>query len=273
MSSFNRSSDNKQIKYVFIADLLSKQIIHQEFIEKNLSSAEKDTMQIFGKVSSLKEFKFYEHSKVPNKNGNYCFLCLKPNLFYLSLIDNRYSEDDIFLMFEEINNSSIGENIKLTGQMKSENIQYLKLILEKYQKKSSIIKEINNDISDIKIEMKDNIRSLISNSQNLENLNKQSEDIKDGSAAFQEDARELKKQACWNNWKLIIIIICIVIAIIAVVVGVSVSKKSDNNKSNEAILTELKLAENNNLNTSSNSNNGSNNSSQTTSGNRIRFLV
>lgn len=272
MSSISRSNENKPIKYIFIGDLFTKNIIHQDFIEKNLLSAEKDTIQIFNKVSSMKEFKFYEHSKVPNKNGSYCFICLKPNLFFLGLIDNKYSEDEIFLMFEEINNSSIGENIKLTGQLKSENIQYLKLIIEKYQKKSSVIREINNDISDIKIEMKDNIRSLITNNQNLENLNKQSEDIKDGSAAFQEDARELKKQACWNNWKLIIIIISIVIVILVVVIGISISKKSNNEKSKEVLLTELKLnggnqANTNNINTNANTNNTSDIS------NRLRFLI
>lgn len=225
----------KPIKYVFIGNLYSKKIMCQESIT-NFPTSEKDATQIFQRMSLLKDFKFNEHSKVPNKNGNYYFTTLLPNKFYLVLADSSISETIIFDMMEEIHKSSIIDDVDESGVIRSDGVKYLQNLISKYQNKKTLIKDINNDINDIKVEMRSNVKAVVDQHDNLEGLQKQSDDIKLGANLFKENANDLKKEACWQNWKWTIIIVLVVLGIIAIIIiAVVVSKnKKDSDSSTDS---------------------------------------
>jgi hypothetical protein len=226
----------KPIKYVFIGNLNSKKIMCQETVT-HFQTTEKDATQLFQRMSLLKDFKFNEHSKVPNKNGNYYFTTLLPNKFYLVLADSNISETVVFEMMEEIHKSSIIDNVDESGVIRVDGVRYLQNIISKYQNKKTLIKDINNDINDIKIEMRNNVKAVVDNHDNLEGLQKQSEDIKHGSDLFKDNSNDLKKAACWQNWKLTIIITLVVLGIIAIIIiAVVVSK---NKKSSDSTVESL----------------------------------
>lgn len=211
------------IKFVFIGNLSKRVIMCQESVT-NYPSTEKDSKQIFDRMCMVNMPKFNEHSKVPNKNGNYYFTSLIPSMFYLVLAEASYNETYVFELINEIHSSSIVDSVDDNGLIKLEGRQYLKVLIDKYQKKASYISSINNDINDIKIEMKGNIRNLVVNQDSLEGLNKQSNEIKEGSNVFNKNATDLKRITCWQNWKLWIIIILILIAVaIAIFVPIIVS--------------------------------------------------
>ncbi len=43
-------------------------------------------------MCALKDQRFEERTKVPNKNGRYYFTCKYPDKFYLALVNEDYSE-------------------------------------------------------------------------------------------------------------------------------------------------------------------------------------
>lgn len=224
-------SDLKNIKYIFIGSLSDKIVMHQESYE-NLPSSEKDAKQIFDRMCSISSTKFNEQSKVSNKNGKYYFTSLSPDKFYLILASNNYNETNVFSLISEIHDSSIMTNIDTQGKIKSDGKQYLKILVDKYQKKSGAIKEINNDINDIKLEMGNNIRSIVSNQGDLNGLNKQSDDIKQGSDLFQQNAVSLKKAAWWQNFKYwIIIVLVVIVLLVVIIVPIVVSNNSSSDSS------------------------------------------
>lgn len=223
------------IKYFFIGNLNTRQALFDENINAT-QDTERDVRQIFERICSTKEKKFEERTKVPNKNGNYLFTSLQPNRFYMVLADNKFSETSVFELIKEVNNSSAFDTIGENDQIQQHGKSYIKVVIDNYNRKQSDLNGINNDINEIKLEMKNNVRSLIQSKEQASDLEKRAEDIKDGADLFAKNANKVKKIACWQNFKLWIIIILIIIGIIiVVVVPIVVSKSgSSSNSSNSA---------------------------------------
>lgn len=220
------------IKYFYIGNLSNKKTILEQNYH-NITQAEQDTKQIFERLCSMRDKKFEERSKVSNKNGNYFFTCHLPNKFYMVLADPTYKESLVFDLITEVHNSSINDSFDDNGQVQQEGKQYLKILIDKFDNQKSKISDINNDIDDIKIEMKGNVRSLIQSKEKADELQQRSEQIKDGADLFAKNASEVKKIECWKNWKLIIIIALIIIGILLVIIIpiVVTNKNSDSSSS------------------------------------------
>ena len=220
------------IKYFYIGNLSNKKTILEQNYQ-NITQAEQDTKQIFERLCSMRDKKFEERSKVPNKNGNYFFTCHLPNKFYMVLADPTYKESLVFDLITEVHNSSINDSLDDNGQVQQEGKQYLKILIDKFDNQKSKISDINNDIDDIKIEMKGNVRNLIQSKEKADELQQRSEQIKDGADLFAKNANEVKKIECWKNWKLIIIIALIVIGILLVIIiTIVVTIKNSDSSSN-----------------------------------------
>jgi len=233
MSSINKTP----IQYIFIGDLYQKNIIAQESVT-NVPSAEKDSKQIFDRWCMLKKHKYSEHSKVSNKYGNYYFTSLEPDKFYLVLVESNYNESDVFEMINEIHKSDILETPDDNGRITEEGRVILRAMIEKYQKKleTSVMNDINNDMDDIKLDMKGNIRNLIANQEKADELQDQSREIKNQGDLFQKGAEEAKMITCKQNWKLWIIIGIIAIAILLVIIIPIALKNSSKKDTKEEII-------------------------------------
>ena len=260
------SKSHTPIKFVFIGNLSTKSILHQESFTY-LPSTEKDVKQIFDRWCQLKDHKFSEHSKVPNKNGNYYFTSLKPNQFYLVLAEFYYDEAEIFNMINEIHS-------KLGVDYNEDNIQEKvnEVILKRQKSQNTSISEINQDINELQVEMRGNVRNLIGNNNQLENLQSQSNQIKDKSLLFENNAREAKRVTCMQNMKLWIILGLIVFAIfLAIIIPLAFkSSKSDTKSQAKEIDIVIKKSEIDdsvsvNTNTYSNDSNIENNNTPSSS--------
>lgn len=206
------------IKFFLMGNLSTKKVMLEESFGSSKDS-EKDAFQIFNRLCMMSSHKFEERSKVSSKNGNIFFTCHLPNKFYLALADSTYSESKVFDLISEVNNSTISESLDKEGKVPIEGKLNLRVLVDKFEKsRDSSIADISHDINDIRIEMKNNVKNLIQNKENAEELQKQSESIKDGGELFAKNANEAKKITCWQNWKLIIIIVLIVIGVLLVII-------------------------------------------------------
>ena len=230
----------KPIMYVFIGNLETNTLMCEtKLISLPDSETKEIANQVFSTSSKVKERKFGIRSKINSKNGFFYFTNLSPNTFYIALTNTKYSETNIFEMFNEINESSIMYSLNEKGEVKIDGQQYLKVIIDKFQKKQSNIGEINKDLEEIKLEMKSNLHQFVSNKESVENLNKQSEQINVNASVFEKDSKEVKDALCCQNVKLWIIIILIVIVVLcAIIIPIVVT---NNNKDNESTTTTTRL--------------------------------
>jgi hypothetical protein len=232
------STSKTPIQYLFIGDLYQKNIIAQESVT-NMPSAEKDSKQIFDRWCMLKKHKYSEHSKVSNKYGNYYFTSLQPDKFYLVLVESNYNESDVFDLINEIHDSNILETPDDNGRITEEGRVILRAMIEKYQQKkqTNIMGDISHDINDIKLNMSGNIRNLIANQENVNELQVQSEQINNNSNLFRKGAEEAKSITCRQNVKLWIIIGLIAVAIlIVIIVPIAIKNSGKKETTNKEII-------------------------------------
>ena len=216
---------NKNIKYVFIGNLSTKKILIEEDVVK-IPECQKDATQIFEKYCNLRDTKFDENNKIPSSPGNYCVVTHRPHYFYLVLVEKEYSVKLAFEMVQEVHDSDIKECLDQNKEINLEGKTKLKFKISNYQNKKDTIKELNLEIDDIRVGVKDNIRQVINNNDNLDSLQNQSNAIKESSLAFRKDAKEAKNITCRNNCKWTVIIILALIVVVLVIVLPIVLTKS-----------------------------------------------
>lgn len=236
------------IKFFLIGNLSTKKVILEESFGSSKES-EKDSYQIFSRLCLLSSHRFEERSMVSSKNGNIFFTCHFPNMFYLVLVESNLSESKVFDLISEVNNSTISESLDKEGSVIIEGKQYIRILVDKYEKKDSIIIDINNDINDIKLDMKSNMKNLIQTKENVETLQKQSENKNDVGQLFAINAYEEKLITCCQNWKLIIIILLIVIGVLLIIIIPILTTSSAASTVQSGVSTNSTQAQNNSTGT------------------------
>lgn len=86
------------------------------------------------------------------------------------------------------------------------------------QKKDPLLQKINEDITEVKGIMKNNIQKVIHNNEDLEEIQVVSDELKKNAKQFKKDAREAKKvsRSCSPKIVALIVILCVIIvAVIA----------------------------------------------------------
>ena len=123
-------------------------------------------------------------------------------------------------MFEEIRSEDILSMINdSTKELNPNGRQKLKEIIEKYQEKEQIdkIAAIQEDVNEVKVEVKKNIDKMVEGVEDVEKLQEKSNELKDASKDYQNNAKEVRKITCWQNCKLWIILIVLILIIAGVV--------------------------------------------------------
>lgn len=116
--------------------------------------------------------------------------------------------------------SSISQYDKKSPSKLSNNALYndysniIENILKENDSGKRIISEINNDIANLKIDTKKNIKSVLNAQTDLNELLVKSDNIKDDAFEYQSNACELKKTA---RWQYIMMNLCIITIIVGVV--------------------------------------------------------
>ena len=209
------------IKYLLIGDSeTGKQIT--EYSNSGCSSqAKKIGNQIFQKVVKSPTKKLDERNKIVSKGEIFYFILTQTNLIFLVLVEEKYPERLVFQMIENIKE----ENIPLmvndeTKELNPQGRQAIKQLVEKYQDQNNFnkIAEIQKDVDEIKVQMKENIKKQVDSMEDVNKLEEKSANLKMQTADYANNANTLKKVTWWQNCKLTIIIAVIIIAIILAIV-------------------------------------------------------
>lgn len=228
------SSTNK-VKYVFIGHGLNLKVIGENISTAN-SVWSNNAQRIFREYCKNIETKYEKNNKIVSEDGVY-FLKISPsNIFYLALMDNSYPERRAFQMIDDIIKDNIHLLVDEKGELNKPGKQALKTLIKQYENdKHDKISELSGDINDIKIEMQNNVKKVLGNTDNLQDLDAKAVKIKDNANMFKKDAVNLKKKTCLQNLKWTIILVAVIVILLLIVIvpivtsiGSSDKRKSDN---------------------------------------------
>ena len=155
--------------------------------------------------------------------------------FYLAvaLKNSLYGAEEnlIFELFEDIDHQGIKKLVNSSGVLTQVGVQNLKFCIELYQENNrknkdnenndknkdlSKIALLNSEINDIHTNMKKSVKNMITNVNDMHDLDEKSSKIKDSSYQFQKDSAALEKKIRYRKLirKLIVISILSIIALI-----------------------------------------------------------
>ena len=181
------------------------------------------------------------------QNYNIYYIVTNANILYLAAVKKNsiYCEQEslIFELIEDIDHQGIKKLVDKNGELTNVGRQNLKFSIEKYQENkktkmvspnSSIydttgasserqepvskIERLNSEIGEIKKEMKVNVQNMISNVNEMQDLDSKSSRIKDVSLEFKKNSIELEQKAKWNKYKMKIIIGVTILVVLGFVI-------------------------------------------------------
>lgn len=208
----------KNIKYVFLGNSQTLKEIGD--LPKNSQEKwAKDSKAIFERYCKANNSKYEQRNRVSGGlEGNYYFTIAPTNIFYLVLAEAEYSEGTIFEMIDEIQKENIPLLVDEKKELNKLGYNSLKTIVDRYQNPKSKISAINNDINDIQVEMKQNIKKAMNNLEDVQVLDERANRLQIGASEFKKDAVELKKVTCFQNAKWTLILIILVIGVLLVII-------------------------------------------------------
>ena len=152
----------------------------------------------------------------------------------MSVYLDNFKDETIFELIEEIDNQGIKSNIDKSGKLTNIGKQNLKFSVEKYQNSffsekefatnPSLIEEapkdnkiavINEQIKGVQNDMKNNVKNMVVNIQDINEMENKSNVIKDASFQFRKDSLALEKKMKKNNLRSKIILTIVVVIVLA----------------------------------------------------------
>ena len=184
-----------------------------------------------------------KRSKEVFQNYNIYYTLTNTDIFYLSAVlkdfESKGEEDDIFQLFEDIEYQGIRKLTDKNGELSKIGKQNLKFCIEKsgghnIKKNSSILDffRTNNDgeqntntisllstqINDIQNDVKDGMKKLLNNVDEMGNLDKKSEKIKDSSINFKNDTAYLQRRMRCRRISILVCLISVIVLIIILII-------------------------------------------------------
>lgn len=213
---------NTNIKYLLIGNTESLKIITEFIVIKN-NQTQGEAKQIFEKISKVPDKKIGERNKIQGPRDNYYFTIIAPNLFFLSLVDRSYPERRIFELIDTIVKDHIPTMVNDKEELNASGRQMLKTLVDKFQNSDSL-GQIQADVNEIQLDMKDNIRKIMTNVDDAKKLQETSERIKNTSNDYKKNANDLERVTWWQNCKLTLIIVGIGVVLLGIVLFIVLRK-------------------------------------------------
>ena len=184
----------------------------------------KEANKIFKKLSESGIQTKDLRNKVDNRGkGYYYFTINSKNIFYLILGDNNLKERDAFGLMDELQNENIPLMIdSKSGKLNLEGRKKLKEMVEDFEKnKSNKIQGIQNEVDQVKDVMKNNIKNMYNNVEDVEIMEKKADELRVGAEEYNKSAVKLKRTTWWQNCKWWIILIAVIVLLIIIIIPVS----------------------------------------------------
>jgi vesicle-associated membrane protein 7 len=206
------------VKYIFIGNADSQKMIGETSLKPNKKWSESSN-KIFNQYTNNVENKYGIRNKIQTEEGIFYCTIYKNNIFYLGLFADNYPEKSAFQIIEEIKNDNIHLLTDPKGELNDIGKKTLKEKLINYDtQKPDKLNEINEELDEIKIEMRENVKKAINNNENLSQLDEKAVKIKDNANMFKKEASAVANKTLWNKYKWNLIIGLIIIGILLVII-------------------------------------------------------
>lgn len=212
------------ITYVFIGNFNNNKTVAEHVVRPNPQS-QKEFQMMFEKLSKLPDKKVDQRNKIQGVSTNYYFITNNRNYFILVEVVPQFPERQVFAFIDELTKENIEMVTSENGSLSTLGKHMLGQLVEKYQTTDKI-KEVQDDLEGIKLDMKVALGNQIRNMEDVNVLDHKSKQLKDNADLYRKDARELERVTWWKNMKLTIIIILAVIVLVLVIVLPIVLTKS-----------------------------------------------
>lgn len=219
------TNNNNLIKYVFMANAQNERLIG-EYSSKSDSSWKKNAQIIFADYCKNIESKLNKNHKVPSLEGFFYCKFSKNKIFYLVHVSEKYPEQRAFSFIDDLIKDNIHLLVDSKGELNQPGQNALKALVIEYDKNKTNeskdedkLSSLNGDINEIKIEMKNNVKKVLANTDDLQSIDVKAVRIKDNAELFKKDAANLKMKTYWQNlkWKIVFILLIIVLIVVFVV--------------------------------------------------------
>jgi vesicle-associated membrane protein 7 len=214
----NKMSKNQNIKNLIIGNIDTDQII-TEYSLNSSSESNKEIKKLFNKMLQKKQNLNVGGRNKINSNDQCYYYTILSNYLYLMLVKENYPERIVYKLIDKIEEDKIPLMInEKTNQLNSNGNQLLKKLIEEYQDLTKVdkIKDIQNDINDIKGDLKKGINKMVENVENVQNLEVKADNLKENAKVFHKKSEEVKRKSFWMNCKFWVIIFGIFLILIAV---------------------------------------------------------
>ena len=208
--------DKNPIKYILIGDSGTLKKI-AEYSTTNNQKIVSEIDKIFTKICKTAADKFDERNKITSKSQNYYFITVQPGITFLVLVNDSYPERLVFELIDKINEEKIPTMInEETKELNAQGRQALKNLVDKYQ--DNIINTIQNDVNDIKLDMKDNIQKMVDSVEDTAKLEQSAENLREESKTYKNTASEIRTLTLWQNIKIWIILFGVLALLIFIII-------------------------------------------------------
>jgi hypothetical protein len=210
------------IKYVFLGNLghEPKQIgFHPPDSEERYKT---QSISLLEKYSNSVELRRTMNKKnfLVGPDGNWTFTIMDSKLFILVLSNINYPLEYVYNFIDEIYRDHIYLLVDENGNLNKAGKNSLKNIVELYQNPVNI-QTLNNEVNDIKVELKNSVNNIIANTEDAKDLEMKASKINENSRQLLNDSHSLRKEtSCCQRWKW-----CIIFIIIILVVGLIIIPK------------------------------------------------
>jgi hypothetical protein len=236
------------IIYLCIANQNNKSIIGSynpiEMEKSSLKdSIEKKALELINKINPENgpEKNRINFQTSSDKIINIYYNLINKGILYIVFVEimsvylDNFKDESIFELIEEIDNQGIKSNIDKSGKLNNIGKQNLKFSVEKYQNSffaekdfatnPSLIEEapkdnkiavINEQIKGVQNDMKNNVKNIINNMNDINEMENKSVAIKDTSFQFRKDSLALEKKMRKNALRNKILLTVVVIIILAI---------------------------------------------------------
>ena len=208
--------DKNPIKYILIGDSGTLKKI-AEYSTTNNQKIVSEIDKIFTNRCKTAADKFDERNKITSKSQNYYFITVQPGITFLVLVSDSYPERLVFELIDKINEEKIPTMInEETKELNAQGRQALKNLVDKYQ--DNIINTIQNDVNDIKLDMKDNIQKMVDSVEDTAKLEQSAENLREESKTYKNTASEIRTLTLWQNIKIWIILFGVLALLIFIII-------------------------------------------------------
>ena len=238
------------ILYICIANQNNKTIIGSYNPKEINNSSLKEEMEkkineLLNKIKleNAPEKKNINFQTLSDKRIDIYYSLLNKGILYIAFVEifsiylEHFKEESIYELIEDIDMQGIKLNVDSNGKLTNAGKQNLKFSVEKYQDSffskneiitnPSLIEEapqdnkiavINEQIKGVSNDMKNNVKNMITNMNDINEIENKSVAIKDSSFKFRRDSLALEKKMKKNVWRNRLILIIVVVIVLALII-------------------------------------------------------